>query len=314
MDKKVFRKYMDEELIQKTVIFADVFGLSIDQWKPAKENSKFPYRIYLYEKNNIVGYLDVEKKEYGSSVSKYPIELYTPVGNIVGYYNEERFNYSFEKTNSDTITQMRGLFSIKRQPQHNYEVKAYLEFKNNAKDSYSVSFNDYINPGALHLSKNHALDDLFFYMNYGNQILSISHKTNVVRGYYTDINSIIVTSNTPSTVLGTFQFNDFVPYEKDVTIENVVEDSQKSDTLIDLEKLNTEITNHDHRIFEFIDEVRESLSIPSNKGTISIYDKLAFHCFHNDKNNIKCSFIRDKNISEKLIKNPVLQKMANYKK
>lgn len=315
MDKRVFRKYMNEEIVQKTIIFADVFGLSIDKWKPAKEDSKFPYRIYLYEKNNIVGYLDVDKGKYGGEyiyVNRYPIVLYTPIGNVEGYYKDWSFKYQMEEPNSDVITEMSGFFGIEKQiSQSNYGIKGYVSFKSNTEDSYIVSFNNCIKYGTLCLSKNNDLDTLSFNIN---NSLSISYKTNVVGGNYKDINNISVTTNTPSTVLGVFRFNDFPPYEKDITIENPDNGRQKLDTLVDLEKLNIEITNHDPRIFEFLDEVRELLSIPSSKGTISIYDKLAFHSFNNDKSRIKQSLIRNKNVSEKLKKNPVLQKMANYNK
>lgn len=120
---------------------------------------------------------------------------------------------------------------------------AYLSFKDNEEVSYIVSFRNCVD---FWLSKNHDLDFLLFNIN---DVLSIDYKTNVARENYTDVNGIIVTSNTPSTVPGTFQFNAFVPYEKDVTIENVGKSSQKSDTLIDLGKVNTETNNHDPRIF-----------------------------------------------------------------
>lgn len=311
MEKKVFREYMHQELIQKTIIFADVFGLSIDRWESAREYSKFPYRIHLYEKNNIVGYIDAEVKDFGY-IEKYPIVLYTPIGNIIGSYKDWLFDYHIEKPNSDVITEMKGFFGIEREiPQDHYEVKAYLSFKDNAEDSYLVSFNDCVGCGTLRISKNQGLDDLFFYIN---RNLSISHRTNLVGGNYKDINDAYVTMNTSSTVLGKFEFNGILPYEEDMTIENANDGRQRVDTLIDLEKLHAEILNHDPRIFELMEEVRGLLSIPSRKGTLSIYDKLTFHCFHNDGNRIKTSLINNMRVSEKLTKNPVLQKMATYNK
>ena len=318
MDKRVFREYMKEELIQKTILFSDVFGLSIDKWKTAKECDNFPYRIYLYEKNNIVGYLDVEADIcdiWGGKyiyISNYPIELYTPVGNIIGFYDQNSFKFDFERINSDTVTEINGLFSVEKQlTNDNYHIGAYLSFKNNAEDFYSVSFNHRCRNATLSINKNHELDDLQFYINSG---LSISHRTNVVAGNYKNMNDIHVEKDSSLSVIGTFKFNNIPIYKKDVTIENPVECSDRLDVLIDLEKVNKEIMNYDPHIFELIEEARKILQFPTNKGTISIYDKLAFHCFHKDEDKIKNSFIKDENVSNKLMKNPVLQKMYNHHK
>lgn len=319
MKKRVFREYMREELIQKTILFSDVFGLSIDKWKPAKESDNFPYRIYLYEKNNIVGYLDIEADicdiwdDKYIYIRNYPIELYTPVGNIIGFYDQKYFKFNFETINSDTVTEINGFFSVEKELTNDYyQIGAYLSFKNNAEDFYNVTFNHCIGNGTLNISKNHGLDDLQFYVNSG---LSISHQTDVVAGNPQNMNDIRIEEDNSLSVLGTFKFNGLPSYQKDVTIENPVECSNRLDVLIDLEKVNKEIMNHDSHIFELIEEVRNLLQFPTNKGTISTYDKLTFHCFHNDKDRIKHSFIKDENISKRLMKNPVLQKMCtNHKK
>lgn len=315
MDKRIFREYMDNELVQKTIIFANTFGLSIDRWKPAKEDSKFPYRIHLYERNNIVGYIDASVEEHRERfifIDKYPIMLYTKIGNLEGYYHDKEFIFDIEKINSDTTTKMHGLFSIQRGLRNsNYNIKSYVFFQDNAEDSYYVSFNHCLGYGTLNISKNNGLEDLSF--NVGRD-LSISHETNVVRGEYEDVYDIRVTQNTPSTVLGEFKLHGMLVRQEDFTVENFNGDRKSLDTLFDLEKLNTEITDYDPRIFELIEEVRELLAIPTSKGTLSIYDHLAAICLSDDKNKISDSLIKDKRISEKLKKNPVLQKMNHYNK
>jgi len=319
MDKRVFRKYMEKEVIQKTIIFADTFGLSIDNWHPSKEGSKFPYRIYLYEKKNIVGYIDATTTNIGDIdifVKEFPIVLFTPIGNLTGIYTEScenLFCYNINKTNTDTITEIEGLTKIsKNYLKNHYDIGSYIKFKDNAEDSYSVSFNHCVKYGTLHIRKNKGLEELA--LNVFSEY-TISHKTDVVRGEYTDINDIKVKrEGFYSPVIATFEFNDSLPYEKDVTKETPESNRHKIETIIDLEIINSEIAKHDPRIFEFIEEVRDVLTISTNKGTFSIYDKLAYQSFSNTKNKLKTSLIRDNKISKSLDKNPVLQKMANYSK
>ncbi len=62
MDKRIFNKYMNEQIIQKIGILGECFSINIDEWHPAKENSKYPHRIYFYQENNIVGYIDANTR------------------------------------------------------------------------------------------------------------------------------------------------------------------------------------------------------------------------------------------------------------
>ena len=58
MNALVYKTYMKDEIIPKTVIFASLFGLTIDSFKTANEHGKYPYRIHFYHGKNIVGHMD----------------------------------------------------------------------------------------------------------------------------------------------------------------------------------------------------------------------------------------------------------------
>ena len=100
MDALVYKTYMRDEIIPKTVIFASSFGLTIDSFKTADEHGKYPYRIRFYHGNNIVGHMDLEVSErFGELYPgwEYPFILFTPVGNVSGHYlsssNNNLFSY-----------------------------------------------------------------------------------------------------------------------------------------------------------------------------------------------------------------------------
>lgn len=325
MDKKVFRKYMDKEIIQKTIIFADTLGLSIDSWHPAKEESHNPYRIYFYEKKNIVGYIDANITRMHGNVlnieyiENFPTTLFTPIGNVKASYSdtsidEGTFNYEVATPSKENLLKIDGSTKFYKTPLEDvYNVRASIEFKDNSEDHYQVSINNYYSHGTLHISKNYGLDD--YYINTNNNSLVVSHKTDVVNGLYKNTNNIKVERDAYfSPVIAKYDFNDSLSYERIVTLENKESNPYKFDTIVDIEKVIDEIKLHDPRIIEIIDEVRDLLTVYSNKKPFSIYDKLTYHSFKNSNNKIKRMLIRDNNVSKNLAKNPVLQKMDKHSK
>ena len=120
MNSFVYRFYMRDEMIPKTVIFASAFGLVIDSFKTANEQGNFPYRIRFYHGNNIVGYMDCQCDDfsYFNVGKKYPFVLFTPVGNITGYYSsyshENSFIYQLDLYHPEEVDIVSGHFHIAR--------------------------------------------------------------------------------------------------------------------------------------------------------------------------------------------------------
>ena len=104
MDSLVYKTYMKDEIVPKTVIFASALGLTIDSFKTADEHGKYPYRIRFYHGNNIVGYMDfVVNESFGKLYPgwEYPFVLFTPIGNVSGYYSSSSHNNLFSMLIND---------------------------------------------------------------------------------------------------------------------------------------------------------------------------------------------------------------------
>ena len=90
MEKTVFKAYIRDEIIQKTVIFSRAFNLTINKWHTNEYDKEHPYRVYFYVDNEIVGYIDAETNKIGDTIyvqNEFPFVLYTPLGKIKGAFS-----------------------------------------------------------------------------------------------------------------------------------------------------------------------------------------------------------------------------------
>lgn len=89
MEKSVFKAYMREEIIQKSIIFGQAFNLTINSWGTKRNDEKHPFRIYFYADKEYVGFVDAGINKYGDTIfvkGEHPFVFYTPLGKVEGTY------------------------------------------------------------------------------------------------------------------------------------------------------------------------------------------------------------------------------------
>lgn len=323
MEQFAFREFMNKEVVQKTIIFADAFNLTIDGWRPAN-TAEHPYRINFYNKGMLVGYIDIKTCDVGSwksAESDMPFTLFTPMGKIDGNYSThfEEFDYDIENR-KESFIKLNGLFKIKGNRIGNindgeYSISSTLKLTDLKGGHIRVNFNCIASNYEVEIVKgtHNTEETLRLYTN--SEYLRIEHF------HYPEFNKrvgltdvkIDLESRTTSHI-GTFSFLGKESYGKIFEVEH----DENSIYLLwwqILEQLNysdisCEIEENDPRMLEFIEEIRKELTLLANGITpICIYDKMARICFFKARDKFKLDLTRANDTKTALTENPVLKRM-----
>ncbi len=323
MEKLVFREFMRREIIQKTVIFAYAFGLNIDAWHPANTEDN-PYRIYIFSKGENVGY--VEAVPYGFGVNsirqEMPFALSTPCGEVSGYFYvyKQIFNYNLNLESND---QLHGLFEVKRELEdgkRKYTARASISLSNGDKKT-RVSFNEMGSNYVVGVSKGdlNSQEEVYLYLSsdLGNPIMKRKVSKRDDTGIYNEtISEIMINLSTESTdkVPVKFSFSQMPAYLKTIDLKRLSNDELEYGKIaqIDFKPIGNEIAENDPDFISFIDEARAALTIPiDEEHSVSLYDRLARLCFHENYEKFYFDFSRATGKEEDLKDNFVLKKMDN---
>lgn len=321
MENFAFREFMKNDVVQKTIIFADAFNLNIDGWKPVN-SEKYPYRINFYSANLLVGYIDIVTYEIGSS--KYPktdlpFVLFTPVGKIIGSFSTylKLFRYYIEKK-TDSFEKIEGLFEVgkySKEVGEDYRIGSFLNLYNLAGVFVKIDFNkaNYL----IDIRKEHAkcIETVRLYIE--GEYLIIEHFNFPQLKERQDLAKIKMKVDFEAPMFrASFDFQNTELYQKDIKInKHSFFPYWRRIGYLDYNAISEEIAKNDPAMFQFIDEVRKSLTMLAN-GIIpvSIYDKLAQLCFFNEFDKLEFDFTRAQSKEVALTRNLVLKRMDNHHK
>lgn len=320
MEQFAFREFMNKEVVQKTIIFADAFNLTIDGWRSVSTN-EHPYRINFYNKGMLVGYIDLTTYDVGSSrytTSDMPFTLFTPMGKIEGRYDShfEEFVYDIQNR-KDAFEKIDGIFKLKGNNRNNeeYNIYSYITLININGERIRINFNRIASNYEVEIVKsgNNAEETIRLYIN--SEYISLRHIC--IPGFNKEIEfaniKIDLLSKTTSHI-GTFNFLGKEIYEKIFEVEydessiyllwwQILEQINYSD-------ISCEIEENDPRMFEFIEEIRRELTLFANGITpVCIYDKMARICFFKAKDKFKLDLTRSRDTKTALTENPVLKRI-----
>lgn len=310
MDSLVYKTYMKDEIVPKTVIFASALGLTIDSFKTADEHGKYPYRIRFYHGNNIVGYMDfVVNESFGKLYPgwEYPFVLFTPIGNISGYYSSSShnnlFSYQLDLYDKDKIDSVRGLFVIRslgEDENYNYFIRANARAFKDGEDAFYMTTNCYGSQVKFGVRSYRPFEEVT-YGYFGD--LNIYHRTSENRKYK-NLAEISISHSEIYENDATFSFSDM---ESSYVLPKVAD----ADGNVRFDLLNKEIMCHDPSFFDFIDQVRDSLTFPVYGGSISLYDRLARLSYQDDSQFFTISRAKEVKMVEK--DNPLVKKYCRKK-
>ena len=310
MDSLVYKTYMKDEIVPKTVIFASALGLTIDSFKTADEHGKYPYRIRFYHGNNIVGYMDfVVNESFGKLYPgwEYPFVLFTPIGNISGYYSSSShnnlFSYQLDLYDKDKIDSVRGLFVIRslgEDENYNYFIRANARAFKDGEDAFYMTTNCCGSQVKFGVRSYRPFEEVT-YGYFGD--LNIYHRTSENRKYK-NLAEISISHSGINENDATFSFSDM---ESSYVLPKVAD----ADGNVRFDLLNKEIMCHDPSFFDFIDQVRDSLTFPVYGGSISLYDRLARLSYQDDSQFFTISRAKEVKMVEK--DNPLVKKYCRKK-
>ncbi len=311
MDDRIFIRFMKEQIIQKYIIFSSIFGIHIDRWKASNnEDTKYPYRIYFYKNNNIIGYIDCEvsninNKAYSNFL--YYFYLHHTNFNISGYYDSstEQFTYNINDINNDTFDNIKGLLLVSNLYDnlgYCYYISSCLNtFKNNKK-IFDLSFNDSKSSAILEIKDYTKGEVLGCYTDFCDNNLSINHSIskNKYCHYITDIRAFVDENDIVKLDL---RFNDR-SYRKEI-YNNSYQLNKSFFESIDFNKISTNIKKCDSRFYKFINYIRKQLTFDN----CSLYDILANYSFNIDDSHILTDIASSFKIENTGLNNKILIKM-----
>lgn len=310
MDSLVYKTYMKDEIVPKTVIFASALGLTIDSFKTADEHGKYPYRIRFYHGNNIVGYMDfVVNESFGKLYPgwEYPFVLFTPIGNISGYYSSSShnnlFSYQLDLYDKDKIDSVRGLFVIRslgEDENYNYFIRANARAFKDGEDAFYMTTNCCGSQVKFGVRSYRPFEEVT-YGYFGD--LNIYHRTSENRKYK-NLAEISISHSGINENDATFSFSDM---ESSYVLPKVAD----GDGNIHFDLLNKEIMCHDPSLFEVIDRVRDNFTFPVYGGSISLYDRFASLSYQDDP--LFFTVSRAKEVKEFKRENPLVKKYRRKK-
>ena len=310
MDALIYKTYMRDEIIPKTVIFASSFGLTIDSFKTADEHGKYPYRIRFYHGNNIVGHMDLEVSErFGELYPgwEYPFILFTPIGNVSGLYSSSShnnlFSYQLDLYDKDKIDSVQGLFaicSLGDDKNYNYFIRANAHAVKDGEDAFYMTTNCCGSQVKFGVRSYKPFEEVT-YGYFGD--LNIYHRTFENRKYK-NLAEISISHSGINENDATLSF-------PDMESSYVLPKAADADGNIRFGLLNKEIMTHDSSFFDFIDQVRDRLTFSVYGGSISLYDRLASLSYQDDSQFFTIS--RAEEVREFKKENPLVKKYCRKK-
>lgn len=314
MNSFVYRFYMRDEMILKTVIFASAFGLVIDSFKTADEQGNSPYRIRFYHGNNIVGYMDCQCDDfsYFNVGKKYPFVLFTPVGNITGYYSsyshENSFIYQLDLYHPEEVDIVSGHFHIARKKslaffedeEVNYSIGTYANAFKNGERVVDLSTNYCVSQQALSIRDYRSFEEIT-YGYYGD--FYIYHRK-IENREEKILSKIAISNQRYPDCDGSFTF---VDTNKGYSIHNMRD--KKGNILFDV--IHAEIKKHDPCFFETLNRVRDAVTFPVYGGNISLYDRFIHLSFENNEELF--SIFQDCEVKALKKENPLVRKYQHRK-
>ena len=320
MDKRVFREFMRKDVVQKSIIFASVFGISITNWYGSNENDKFPYRIYFYHGRNLVGYIDATVMQLGDSLfpsSDFPFEFFTPIGIMKGKFDsyQEYFSYNIEEKNSH-FDKIDGLFKIQTYQENdskNYIIGSFTELKIQNKPLLSVSFNNCVGPKFAVKSYQHVYEEVEYVIGNTPKFVHYNYLNRNQKEKLAEIT--LFQDNELEILTAKYDFLTMDSYQNIIAGSDFYRPIWLTVREVDLKEVWKELENNDPRLLEFLNEVREEMIIYSNKSKpISLYDRLATLSFSNPKYQNSFHLTKAQRDNFGLENNPVLKRMREYKK
>ena len=331
MDKKVFKKFRMNDVVQSTVIFADAFNLHIEKWRPANTEAH-PHRILLYSTYGIdkvlVGYIDVTVKDIGRyqyDNSDMPFVLYTPFGPMTGHFStsEKGFVYDIVGRNGE-FEKIHGLFKVKKSvldAGEKFDISSSMNVDFGDSDSVHFSLNNAASGYMLELVKRANKKEETVQLHFGSCKLTLEHfdypsfnQRCVFGKVVADISADFVSLKKMVPV--TFDFQDMEPYRICQPVDEMFNFMPYYKQLreLDCEAIGKELATHDPRLHEFIESIRNALTFKANGITpVTIYDRHAQLAFY-DKYDALLYFSKAHKAKAALGGNPILLNMRKPKK
>ena len=321
MEKFAFKEFMNKEVVQKTIIFADAYNLYIDGWQPAN-TEEHPYRINFFSRGLFVGYIEGQTYAHfiDSLQSDMSFVLYTPIGKIEGnystYYN--LFSYNIENR-KDSFEKIDGLFKIEGldylEQSREYNISSHLTFTNLNKENIRISFNRRASNYEVEIVKynNSSEETIRLYIN--SEYLKIEHFVYPERNKKIDFTNIVIEFGSKFVMpKASFSFLGKESYQKKLEIGKnefgIYSMWWQKLEQIKYSEISQEIEANDSRMLTFIEEIRQELTLLANGITpINIYDKIARLCFFKKSDKFKLDFSRAEQTNTALNYNPVLKRM-----
>lgn len=324
MKKFVFKTIMDNEVIQKTIIFADAVNLSITGWKPAN-TEEHPYRILFFSYGSFCGYIDVELWDSSREAIKteMPFIFWTPFGKVTGFFSMHYKHFCYElKERQGSFTNLAGVLNVRsiRGSGGSYDIASSLSLTDLEHNCITVKFNSLNSYYDVKIVKT-AKDS-------HEEVLTLALKTDKVgiRHYdfmgfanRQDLSKISMDlSKKPNAVPIEFYFLSSGSYQKETPLnldKPTLLSRYSEQSFLDFDWFAEEISENDPRMFAFIDEVRNDLTLLANGVTpVCIYDKLARLCFNSKSNKFKLDFTGAKDTNIVFKQSMILNKMETRNK
>ncbi|HOP65773.1 MAG TPA: hypothetical protein PLX66_01965 [Bacilli bacterium] len=269
MEKNIYKLYIENEIIQKTIVFAKAFGLDIIDWD-TKGIKEVPTRIYLWSKERAVGFVD-----YAGSYG-FNIVLFSPIGKVEGclFPKHNCIRYGVNVKGQDNYDRIEGFYFV--YPDSNeYSCESKMIIKKDGNPVYNFN--------CFYQNQYFSLENMLDYEQLAyNQTKAISiwhlkgienHRmipvATIVQdkctfgdrnpGHKGNINCYFASSKEVSGILP----NDDPSVEDDINAVNFAQ-------------INKEIALYDPRLFEFIAQSREFLTLPE----LSLYDSMVLTTFY----------------------------------
>lgn len=323
MQKSVFKHFMDNEVIKKTVIFADLFNLNIEGWRPANSEAH-PNRIIFYSGNLIVGFIDIElfapdinpDEQKENMKDNMPFTLYTPFGKILGQFNVrmQSFRYTLsnkEKANSK-IEGLFRVFGIKRDIEK-YPILSHIVITDKDGIVTCVEFNRIGTP-EINLRK-YSTQETGIQRDESLKMRTYCGHFDINHFFDKQLRSSINGTAYEDEVSTTFQFPNLFPYTKDIDLKRPIDGSTPRWLelgYVDFDVIAKEISYKSPELLTFIDEVREDLTLSANGLVpISLYDKMAHLCFGRPEDQLLFDSTQAQPINDTLKHNKVLKNFNN---
>jgi len=311
MNALVYKTYMKDEIIPKTVIFASLFGLTIDSFKTANEHGKYPYRIHFYHGKNIVGHMDFVVDEMFGELypsTDYPFLLFTPIGNVSGLYSsashDNSFSYQLDLYDKDKVDSVSGLFEIRSRNNTNnsddYFIAAHATAVKDTEEIADITTNCCASQVEFGVRTYHPFEEVTC-GHFGD--LYIYHRKIKDR----EEKRLTAISIPHSKIFENDATLSFADMESSYVLPKVGD----IDGNIRFDLLNKEIMTHDPSFFDFIDQVRDRLTLPVYGGNISLYDRLASLSYQDDS--LIFTFSRAKEVRGFKKENPLVKKYRRKK-